>query len=488
MRANAAGGNSVAAVLIVGLLLIVSMGAIAITTTQPGLHLQIFLLLLFFLPAIILAFANSRHLLVYILCVWAFGPEVRRIVDWAQGEYQPMALLSLAPFLATTVLLIPIALHPAPLAPPLRKALLFFGLAIGYGTIIGAARNGLSFVFDFGNYVLPFLLALYGAKRYPDTAERDRWIASLSTIAVIVSIYGWFQYLTMPAWDAFWMRHSGLTSIGWPYPMRFRVFSTLNAPVQAGVFLAAALGPMLLNRRWRGRFGWVGVVLVASVLGITLVRTSWLTLTVFLTAYLLAVPLRQSWRVVGAVACAGILVFAVMPFLPGNQAVTTRLQSLTNLREDKSYTGRLAIAAELTREIVRNPVGNGIGGSGLTVTRFSDKNKAALNIDNGFYLIYLDFGLPGTLAFFYGIWLMMAAIRESSRALPKLSEHGRVARAAMVASVLSLASAHFFLGVSGVMVWFFVGSAVATMPARVRVAPRSVNPQPGMVQSGTSLS
>ena len=57
--------------------------------------------------------------------------------------------------------------------------------------------------------------------------------AMRSTFAVALpplALYGVYQFVRIPAWDAAWMINADLKSIGSPMPYLVRVFGTLNTP------------------------------------------------------------------------------------------------------------------------------------------------------------------------------------------------------------------------------------------------------------------
>lgn len=105
-----------------------------------------------------------------------------------------------------------------------------FAVALGYGALIGLAKNGMGSVYDLANYIVPLLLLPYFAVTKFKPKDIDRLLTAFANIAVLVAIYGIVQYLTVPPWDVFWMKHADMMSIGNPYPLEIRVFSTLNSP------------------------------------------------------------------------------------------------------------------------------------------------------------------------------------------------------------------------------------------------------------------
>lgn len=247
-------------------------------------------------PAFLLAVLRPKMLVAYTLLIWAIAPELRRIADWAEGEYHSVSLLSLAPILTSAALIIPLLKEIHNIQKASTRIILLFAVALGYGTLIGLARNGMGSVYDLANYVVPLLLLPYFAVTRFKPKDIDRLLYSFANIAVLVAVYGIIQYLTVPPWDAFWMNHADMMSIGNPYPLEIRVFSTLNSPGPAASFLAFALVPMILEKRWQGTLRWIGVLLVVICLLTTLVRSAWLILLVMLLMYVGTSPAKGSGR------------------------------------------------------------------------------------------------------------------------------------------------------------------------------------------------
>ena len=77
---------------------------------------------------------------------------------------------------------------------------LFF-FAIAYGTFLGLVRNGLAAVYGAAEYLSAMALMGYTATASIDDRTADRWLKTAGWAAVVASVYGWIQYLTVPPWD-----------------------------------------------------------------------------------------------------------------------------------------------------------------------------------------------------------------------------------------------------------------------------------------------
>ncbi|WP_223066913.1 O-antigen ligase family protein [Paenibacillus caui] len=425
---------------------------------SPAMSQQGTILLVLLFPAFLFALSGSRLLITYCLLVWAIGPELRRLSDWASGEYTSVSILSLAPLLASSMTIIPVlrGIHLA--EKSCRRVLLFFAAALLYGSVIGLARNGTSSVYDLANYGIPLLLLPFFAVRRFSGEDTDKMLSGYANIAVLVSVYGIIQYLTVPPWDAFWMNHVEMNSIGVPEPLEVRVFSTLNSPGPAAAFLACALVPMVLEKKWRGTLGWIGPLLVAFCLLTTLVRSAWLMIIVMLLVYIATSPSRRKWRTLVQLTAVALIVAWALPKLPGAEGLTARMQTLTSIEEDHSYNERLDLLHTMLPTVLHNPVGEGIGSVG-TGTKLG--NEGALGeygiMDNGFLALLLTFGLAGGILFFGALGTLGKEIIAVIIGKGPLQLYARLSLAVWAGAIASLISDNGFPGMRGYLIWMLIG-------------------------------
>ncbi len=72
---------------------------------------------------------------------------------------------------------------------------------------------------------------------------------------VLAAAYGWYQYLTIPEWDAFWVKEVNFVGyLGKLEPTKMSVFSTFSDRGICSVYLALAGDPSIGVKRWRIRF------------------------------------------------------------------------------------------------------------------------------------------------------------------------------------------------------------------------------------------
>ncbi|NGM84874.1 hypothetical protein G5B47_20950 [Paenibacillus sp. 7124] len=456
-------------------------------SSSSSLQLAIVSALLF--PAFLLSLLKPRLLVSYTLLVWAVAPELRRLADWSEGTYHSVSLLSLAPLLAGATVAIPVLREIHTLKRPHMRLMLLFAIPLGYATLVGLAKNGVGSVYDLLNYLVPLLLLLYFAVTPFTARDIDKLLGTYANIAVLVAVYGIIQYLTVPAWDAFWMQNSGMNSIGTPHPLEVRVFSTLNSPGPAATFLVFALVPMILEKRWRGAFSWIGVLLVVVCLLTTLVRAAWLLLLVMLLVYIASSSSKGKWKTLIQVVFVALALFWIVPKLPGAEGLTARMETLSSIQEDRSYNDRLNLLGTMIPAIKSNPVGQGIGSVGQSTKLGNSGELGEYGImDNGFIALLLTFGAPGGLLFFIALGAVARQIYGRVAGTNRLQLYGRLALAAWVGAVVGLVSDNGFSGLKAYLIWMLIGLGLGVRElieaGRKEAAPAVIEPETESVLAG----
>lgn len=440
---------------------IIALGlSVGLAGSIDSLHsklLEFTLLLLSVLMSVHIYTYRPKSLLPYTLLVWVVSPEIRRLMDWLVQSYNDTSIISLIPYCVSLTLLLPILKNKKQIDRRVGLIMKIIGAALLYGFGLGFLRYGLASVYDLLNYVVPFLAFIYVSASPFDNDTRDRWLRSLSYLAVIVAAYGIYQYIALPPWDKFWMMNAEMNSIGLPQPQNFRVFSFLNSPGPAGVFLAVALAIMTVQKKWRV-LGIVGVMIVAFALLLTLVRVGWIAYAVMILAYFLRSELRSKVRLL-ALAIIIILAYTfILPMLPGANNVTSRIETFGSLEEDHSFNERLLFSTEIFSGLLANPVGKGLGSSGLgaKITKNTDMLVA---FDNGYLNLFYTFGVPLGLAVIALLGYLFFYTYKSSRAEKMYSP---IAFAAISAILFLLFASNVIRGLSGFILLFIV--SIALMP------------------------
>lgn len=449
-------------ILLVGMALAVSLLiGYSSATLSPDLSMQIAFLSILIFPAFVMALLDSRRLIPYILLVWVICPEIRRIQDWMEGTYHSVSLLSIAPLLTSAVVIIPILSKLHQMDSRINKLLLYMAIVLLYGSLVGLTKNGSGALYDLANYFIPLLLVPYAALSKFDSKALDRLLISFSNTAILIAAYGIIQYVLVPPWDAFWMNHVEMTSIGKPLPLEIRVFSTLNSPGPAGTYLASALAPMILDKRWRGPLGWIGVILVTVGLLITLVRSAWVMLFIDIVIYTAVSAGRQKWKLIAQITAVIGAMYVIIPKLPGAQGLVERLNTMTAIQDDHSYNERLDFFHTVFPILFAKPQGLGLGSIGVG-TKLS--NGGALGeygiFDNGFVAMFLTFGILGGLLFFWVLWLVTRFLLSQKKHTGGLNLYSKIALSALLGSIICLVFENGYTGLKGFLLWMVVGVGI----------------------------
>ena len=409
---------------------------------------------------------------------WLVTAFVRRLIEWRAG-FNATDIILATPNLMGLFMLRPILTSPGLLARREVGAGLFVAAAVVYGLCVSffrgdvvpgavAAADWLAPMFYF------FFIVAHSDKA--DTLEPHLRIFMLLGLCVTVP-YGLIQYFFLPEWDAKWMTSSELRSIGQPFPMEVRVFSTTNNPS----FLAVWLGVcVLLAPFLRGRMLSVLAPAAAFVLLLTLVRAVYGSLVLaLLTALLLgrghvAKPLSVVVLVI-AMLCASL---AVMDPVAADKLVS-RLQSFSDLEGDDSAQVRKMIYEQTPEIIDSQPFGLGIGAMGRGAAATGNEDMIA--VDSGPLASYWALGWVGGSVFMLG--LAFAA----GQALAAARRHqSPLVLAFACAAICPLGTFPFVnvVGFSGTMMWICLG-CVAVLSGhtagRIGTAPRPVPRSPGLV-------
>jgi O-antigen ligase len=273
------------------------------------------------------------------------------------------------------------------------------------------------------------------------------------------------EYLIVPPWDGFWMLTCKpiMGSIGHPQPMNLRPWSTLNAPGPCAAFLAVSLAPMMMEKRWRGPFGWLGVGLIASALAITFVRTSYIELILMIIVYI-----SLSTGIGVMVILAALIV--ITPHLPGGDKVASRFQSMGDLGNDPSVKARTEFSGEAAGRVAGSPLGSGLGTIGES-TKLNSGGKFGSDdvvFDNGYLGVSLTYGIIGCILLYGGLLVIALYAWKTQRQLQ--DPYSRLCLAGIAGLAFAQTSGNAVVLVTGVMFWMVLGAGFATYSAQVQAA------------------
>ena len=402
---------------------------------------------------------------------WVFTPELRRLANWKSG-FHAIDVLSIVPL----VLIVPLALtflgtrHKT---MDKRALSLFLGWAgvFGYSLIIGFSNGQhTSALYSYALFVLPAVAGLWIASDPVPLAIAARRIGVAYVVfAAIVSLYGIYQYVALPPWDALWMINAGMDSIGQPLPYLVRVFSVLNAPGACAEFLTVAIFMSFFAMRGRSAW-WISLVLAldCAALSLTLVRTAWIAIPAGLVVYAIMTPLRARFFTAAAIAAAAMIVFLVIAPLVGatgvSDALGARLATFTNLSNDVSAQSRAEQIRGALPSAIETPLGTGLGVLG-TAAKLNSELAQTHDFDSGVVARFMEMGYIGFLGYLLALLAGLALTCTTWWRAMALGKRD-IAQIAAIATALQFAvfvmdlggDAH--LAFTGVSFWIALGLAL----------------------------
>jgi hypothetical protein len=392
--------------------------------------------------------------------LWFLTPEVRRLMDYAQG-WNPINPVMLAPFLVSGLTFFALMHH----LPKLQLTrffpfvLVLFGIFYAYA--VGVYRAGVSSAtFQFIEYLVPVLFTFYLVvhwRRYPVYSRAVQ--RTFMWGVLVMGVYGLVQFFYLPPWDRYWMQSAPITSLGQPEPLELRVYSTLNSQtpfadvMMAGLLLLLGGGGLL--RLPAAAAGYASFFL-------SLVRQAW---GGWLIGLFFIIAQRGRSRP-GLLLTLAVPVLMVLPLLtigPVADRINERLETITELSQDKSFRARVEFYEEFVPVALSNPVGAGLGSTGVG-TKLSADGKAVGelgeigSVDSGILELPYILGWPGALLYLSGLaWLLYYAFRSRGS-----TDFVAVASCGIVIGILvQLPFNDKTDGLEGMLLWFFAGLAIA---------------------------
>lgn len=415
-----------------------------------------------------LAMVRSTWIVDYTVYVFVFNRGLRRLVDYyIHGEFVPLNPVSLTPLVVSGCMILPVILHLPRVAPKGRVILACLTAAMVYAFFIGFFRVGYGAVYALGEALAPISLFAFVMLRRPPTEVKDRWIRSFAWAAILTSAYGWYQYLNIPPWDGFWLVETGMYGyMGIPEPTKMTVFSTMAERGPLAGFLGFSVVPMIVSQRWRlrrGLLGWMGVVLVFSVILLTMSRSGVIFALLGTACYLFLNGGRAFGQVLVAAAVLGLAAWFGMDRIPNAERVIERFETLGELQEDGSYKGRVMIMSGGFRSLANRPLGMGLGAVGLgTRVNTGTVEAEAVIVDAGWFNILLVYGLPGSMLLLTAMLLAWSSLAERYRRPMLRDDHVLLGRALLLTLVPACFVGDLLTGFS--IFWLALGCGIALPP------------------------
>lgn len=428
------------------------LSTIGLLLIDPGKTLNLTYPTLCFSVGLILYF---RHPILYInftLWIWFLTPLVRRVADYRSSFVEPSPIL-LAPFV--TSLISGITFVSALKYIKKEPVTVSFSLCVAstvYCFLFGLIKNdSASAAISFLDWITPILFGFYVYSLWKHSLNRVRLIRSLTKTflwaALIMGVYGVIQFLILPPWDAQWLEMSELTSAGRPFPFEVRVWSTLNSPGPYAACMAVAL-IVLLNRR--DPFSVISYSLAFLGFLLSLNRGGWIGWFAGIFFLLCTSDQKQKFRISLLLLVISALVVVMASSEPFYGIIQERISSLIDLSSDYSVNTR----AEAFDIFLDNQVYNFLG--------IGMKNQYN---DSSIIDLLLYYGWLGATAYLLGLLLLIARIFSfHNKCLhPRFLD---IAKAVVFCCLSQIPIRTALVGVQGVMLWLFIGIALAMLKSK----------------------
>ena len=421
--------------------------------------------ILIVLPAIYLYMVRFTWLIDYLVWITVLNRGIRRYVDWMAGSFNPLSPISLTPLVISGLVFLMVFQNYNRLPGYFRKIVVSFAIALGIAFAVGLVRNKLAAVYSMAEYVTPLSIMACAVLAWGRNDILDRWIKTVGWAAVFASAYGWYQYFTIPAWDAFWVRAVGFEGyLGNLKPTEMTVFSTMSERGPLASFLGFAVIPMICAKRWRNIGGWLSVLLILSVILLTFVRSTIITIGLATVLYPLLNRGKNTIRIVILLCVIALAANIGLSMIPTSGKISERVSSIATITEDGSFKGRMQIAQYGFSSVIRNPIGTGLGSTGLAGRVNTGEIEAGAAIgDNGYFALLFTFGWVGSFFFFRAFYLMWRQIRIFERVGIR-TDAVMLFKAFFVTGSIALIAGDWIAGAGSMVFFILAGFALHPRP------------------------
>jgi putative inorganic carbon (hco3(-)) transporter len=410
------------------------------------------------LPGIVLALRGSSFLVDYTIFVFVFNREIRRLVDYYNGQFNPLSLISLTPLVMLALLFVSFIGNFKALHPTARQIFLLLLAAIGYGFIIGLSRNGAACIYQGAQYYSTIGLMGYAAIVPATNKQADRWLITAAVAGVLAAAYGWYQYYVIPDWDAFWVKAVGFVGyLGKLESTKMWVYSTFSDRGVCAVYLALAAIPVFVSSRWRLFMGWPEAALMVSCIFPTMSRGGIIVAALGILLYPILNGGKHAARVIIIAALVVGVFFAVSGSIPGLSGIVKRFESLTHMQDDGSFQGRVVIAQATLPYVLSHPIGFGIGSSGLA-ERLNGPSTIGVVTDSGWVELISSLGVPGFLLFVAALMLIWRYFSMLGH-LGVQDDYLGLAKTFFVVALIATWTGNLFIDFS--VMWIAIGRALS---------------------------
>jgi hypothetical protein len=395
-------------------------------------------------------FLYFRYPILYIGFVWwsiflvAF---VRRIADFRLGAFTDSSPILLAPYLAILVSANTLYLN---LPKVKEKGTLPFLLALAsvmYAYCIALLYPGMTLVkatLALLNWIAPILWGFYAYinwQRYPEYSRVIRRVFVWG--ALIMGLYGIYQYIVVPEWEKLWLLSSGMdSSSGTPVPYGLRVWSTLNS---FGVYADVIATVLLVLPSCSSPLVAPAAIAGGLSLLFTSVRTGWIAWFVGFIFMVSFLKTKQKIRLLVGLLIISLVMIPVVSMEPFSTNLSKRFNTLSDLENDDSAQVRQRIYQDFFKYKIYNVLGDGLG-----VLEIADSGPMSLIV---------DLGWVGAIPYAGGLLLCLISLFQKLKNYSDLFIKS-CCGVLLKCSVIFLATRNT-TGAPGVLLWGFLGIAMA---------------------------
>lgn len=380
----------------------------------------------------------------FVFWCWVLIPVIRRISDNYSAFVNPSPIL-LSPYLVSLVSIITLIKYVPKSAQykGLPFVVAFFG--ISYGILVGfITRKPYVVLRESMDWIIPITIGYHFVinwKQYPHYRQVIQ--RTFIWAVLLMGVYGIVQFLALPDWDRLWVIESDMvTATGSPDDSGgTRVWSTMQSGEPFSAFMAAALLVLMTSRSY--------FALLASIPGyisflLSLVRSGWLG---WLGGFLiLASSLKVKFQI-RILILFSVLLLVVLPISTSDifgDKIVGRIDTLANVQEDSSAAGRQKLFQDSIGGALLNVIGDGIGGG----TR-----------DNIILAVLFDLGWIGSIPYISGLLFLIHKVFTQKRSSDDVFIS--TCQAVVVTTLIRLPVNGALMGLSGILLWGFLGLAIA---------------------------
>jgi hypothetical protein len=330
---------------------------------------------------------------------------------------------------------------------------LTFG-GILYGFLVGLVQGSpIAVTKELLDWLIPVLFGFHLFVNWRDYPRYRQNIQRTFVWGVLVAgVYGVFQYLVAPEWDRFWlinvMQEAGADSFGKPEPLGIRVWSTMNGPTDFAVVMMAGL-LLLFSDEGVLRLPASGVGYLTFLL--TLTRTAWGGWFVGLLALVSSLKSILKMRLIITILVIAIFAIPLTTIEPFAGVIHSRLETISNPDDGagSSASERKQTYGKLLGPALTNFLGYGIG----NIPNFGRP------LDSSILVMFFSLGWIGVIFYLGGWFLLVFESFQSAESF--IDVFASTARAIALSSLFMFILAQVVLGVTGVVIWGFLGMSVA---------------------------